>query len=124
MKVLLDMNLPPSWVKFLSDQGIEALHWSNVGDGRAPDSEILKWADKNDFTVFTHDLDFTTLLAITGASGPSVIQLRSQDVLPNAVGAQVVSVLSTYGPELESGALVTVDLISSRVRILPISRRV
>lgn len=118
------MNLPPSWVKFLSDQGIEALHWSNVGDGRAPDSEILKWADKNDFTVFTHDLDFTTLLAITGASGPSVIQLRSQDVLPNAVGAQVVSVLSTYGPELESGALVTVDLISSRVRILPISRRV
>lgn len=124
MKVLLDMNLPPSWVEFLSDQGIEAVHWSHVGDGRAPDSEILKWADKHDFTVFTHDLDFTTLLAITGASGPSVIQLRSQDVMPNAVGAQVVSVLSTYAPELESGALVTVDLISSRVRILPISRRV
>jgi len=29
-----------------------------------------------DFTVFTPDLDFTTLLAITGAKGPSVIQRR------------------------------------------------
>ncbi len=116
------MNLPPSWVEFLSDHGIEAVHWSRVGDGRAADSEIMKWALDYGHTVFTHDLDFTTLLAITGASGPSVIQLRSQDVMPNAVGPQIASVLSTYASALESGALVTVDIVSSRVRLLPIRR--
>jgi predicted nuclease of predicted toxin-antitoxin system len=123
VKILLDMNLPPRWVEFLSDHGIEAVHWSSVGDGRAPDSQILRWAEDHGFAIFTHDLDFTTLLAITGASGPSVIQLRSQDVMPDAVGAQVVSVLSTHASAVEAGALITVDLISSRVRLLPIRQR-
>lgn len=122
MKIVLDMNLPPSWVQFLSDHGIEAVHWSSVGDGRAADSEIINWALENGCTLFTHDLDFTTLLALTGASGPSVIQLRSQDVVPDAVGYQIVSVLSAHASALESGALITVDLVSSRVRLLPIRR--
>ncbi len=38
MKVVLDMNLPPSWVAFLADHGIDAVHWSSVGDPRAQDS--------------------------------------------------------------------------------------
>jgi len=80
VKIVLDMNLPPSWVEFLSGHGIEAVHWSGIGDGRAADSEIMEWALENECIVFTHDLDFTTLLALTGARGPSVIQLRSQDV--------------------------------------------
>lgn len=90
-------------MEFLSGHGIEAVHWSGVGDGGAPDTQVLKWADDHDFTVFTHDLDFTTLLAITGATGPSVIQLRSQDVMPDAVGAQVVSVLNNHASVLASG---------------------
>ena len=32
MKLLLDMNLPPRWVNFLSGQGIECFHWSDVGE--------------------------------------------------------------------------------------------
>ena len=28
MKVLVDMNLSPRWVKTLTDAGIEASHWS------------------------------------------------------------------------------------------------
>lgn len=116
------MNLPPSWVKFLSQHSIEAVHWSKVGDGRASDSGIMAWALENEYIVFTHDLDFTTLLALTGASGPSVIQLRSQDVLPDAVGPQVVLVLNSQAPLIESGAIVTVDLVSSRIRLLPIRR--
>lgn len=122
MKLVIDMNLPPSWVEFLSEHGTEAVHWSSVGDIRAADSEIMAWALENDYAVFTHDLDFTTLLAVTGASGPSVIQLRSQDVLPDGVGSQLVSVLGAHSTVLENGAIVTVDLVSSRVRLLPIRR--
>jgi predicted nuclease of predicted toxin-antitoxin system len=44
MKILIDMNLSPLWVPFLSDRGVEALHWSSVGKPDAADSEILGYA--------------------------------------------------------------------------------
>jgi hypothetical protein len=31
-KILLDMNLPTSWVGFLRQEGFEAVHWSEIGD--------------------------------------------------------------------------------------------
>lgn len=31
--------------------------------------------------AFTHDLDFSALLAATQATGPSIIQVRAEDVL-------------------------------------------
>ena len=70
--------------------------------------------------VFTHDLDFGALLAVTDASGPSVIQIRTQDVLPAHLGDMLVKVLRTYQAELETGALLTVDEWRSKVRILPL----
>jgi predicted nuclease of predicted toxin-antitoxin system len=45
MKLLVDMNLSPLWVPFLSGHGVEAVHWSSVGSPSAPDSEILDFAD-------------------------------------------------------------------------------
>jgi len=41
MKFLLDMNLPPRWVQFLSDHGFKCVHWSNVGEYTAKDSVIM-----------------------------------------------------------------------------------
>ncbi|MCG6971428.1 MAG: DUF5615 family PIN-like protein [Gammaproteobacteria bacterium] len=59
------------------DSGFYAVHWSDVGDPRASDKEIMEWSDEYGYIVFTHDLDFTTLLIATQAKGPSVIQLRT-----------------------------------------------
>ena len=42
MKILIDMNLPPSWVEVFIAEGWEATHWSNVGDLSAPDIEIIR----------------------------------------------------------------------------------
>ena len=44
MKLVVDMNLPPRWAGFLVTNGIEAVHWSQVGDPRATDATIMKWA--------------------------------------------------------------------------------
>lgn len=44
---------------------------------------VMGWARENGHVVFTHDLDFGTLLALTRASGPSVVQVRAHDVLPS-----------------------------------------
>jgi predicted nuclease of predicted toxin-antitoxin system len=120
VKILLDMNLSPDWVPFLVQAGFEATHWSSVGDPRASDATILEWVREHHFVLFTHDLDFGALLAGTRAQGPSVIQVRTQDTLPAAIGHDVVRVLRLRQDVLERGALVTIDRASSRVRILPI----
>ena len=73
--------------------------------------------------VLTCDLDFSALLATSGATGPSVLQVRTQDVLPESLGPQVVRVLLEQRDALESGAIITIDEIAARVRILPIGRR-
>ena len=120
MKILVDMNLPPEWVEFFAAHGIEAVHWSMVGDSRATDAEIMAWARQRRHVVFTHDLDLGTILATSNAEGPSVLQMRTQDVLPSAVGSDIVRVLRDHLQELEQGAIVTVDEVRFRVRILPI----
>ena len=122
MTILLDMNLSPLWVDFLKGHGVEAVHWSTIGDPRAPDTVIMAWARERGWVVFTHDLDFSALLATTGAAGPSVIQVRGQDVLPSALGDDVARVLREHSDALERGAIVTVDLVKARIRILPIGR--
>ncbi len=120
MKLLVDMNLSPLWISFLAGQGIEAIHWSTIGHPDAADSEIFAFAASNGYIVFTHDLDFGTLLATLRTSKPSVIQVRSQDVLPEAMGNIVVRAIRTAEVHLKAGALVSVDSFRHRVRLLPI----
>lgn len=119
MKLLIDMNLSPSWVAVFQRQGWKALHWSAVGDPGAPDSAIMEWARVNGYIVFTHDLDFGALLATNRTQGPSVIQVRTQDIMPQSLGDRLVKILQQYESVLEKGALMTIDESRSKVRILP-----
>lgn len=121
MRLVLDMNLSPTWVKALKEGGWEAVHWQSIGDKRAKDSEIMKWARQNDSIVFTHDLDFGMLLALTNAKDPSVIQVRTQDIMPNNLKHRLFQVLQEYKEVLIQGALITIDENASRIRMLPFS---
>lgn len=120
LTILIDLNLSPDWIAYLGPNGFPAVHWSGVGDVKTLDSEIMAWARANDHIVLTHDLDFGTLLALTNASGPSVIQLRCNDPSPQSIGASVLSVLTNHESELKSGALAVIDLARSRIRVLPL----
>jgi predicted nuclease of predicted toxin-antitoxin system len=121
IKILIDMNLSPDWVPTLQDAGWSAVHWSTVGDPRATDRSIMDWAESNGYLVFTLDLDFGTILALTHKTGPSVVQVRGQDVLPDHMGDLVVAAIGQHESDLASGALVVVEEGKNRVRILPIS---
>ena len=123
MKLLVDMNLGPAWVETLRTAGWETSHWSTLGDPRAADAEIMRFAREGDWVVFTHDLDFGTILAHTQAGQPSVFQVRTQDVSPEHLGLLVCRTLQQFTSELEMGALVTVDEARQRVRLLPLNRR-
>ncbi len=123
MKLLVDMNLSPRWVKVLADAGIEAAHWSMLGANDAPDSMIMAYANANDYVVLTHDLDFGAILAATHGEKPSVVQIRADDVSPNVIGRQVIGALQQMASELEEGALLTVDPNRTRLRVLPLPPR-
>lgn len=122
MKILVDMNLSPSWVDALRERGHDATHWSSVGDPRAEDAALMQWARNNGFIVLTHDLDFSALLAATNATGPSVIQVCAQDVLAPELEEMVLHVLGHYERELTEGALLSINAERARVRLLPLRK--
>lgn len=107
----------------LNNHGITAVHWSEVGDPRAEDSVVMEWARSRGYVVFTHDLDFGSALALTQAEGPSVIQIRAQDVTPQHLEPAVVEVLKNNQSLIEAGCLVVLDEGRARVRILPLTLR-
>ena len=119
MKLVIDMNLSPDWVAIFEAQTWEAVHWSQTGDPRASDHEVMKWAQDHHCVVFTHDLDLGAILAVTQNESPSVVQVRAQDVDSKSLGPLIVTALKKHKETLEKGALVTIDESKSRVRLLP-----
>jgi predicted nuclease of predicted toxin-antitoxin system len=116
------MNLSPEWVGVLEAAGWQAMHWSSIGKASAPDEEIFEHTKKYEFVIFTHDLDFGSILAATNASYPSVIQVRVQDVTPQYLSSLVISALNQFKDQLYAGALITIDEKKSRARILPLQK--
>lgn len=120
MKLLLDMNLAPAWVQLLGTAGFDAVHWSTVGRHDAKDAVVMEWAREHQRVILTHDLGFSALLASSRSTGPSVVLLRTQDVLPAALAEMLVEILHQHRLALTGGAILSVDESASRLRILPL----
>ena len=123
MKILIDMNLSPGWVRVLNEAGIEATHWSQVGAATTPDPAIMAHATANGHVILTNDLDFGIALAIADREKPSVAQIRGEDLRPVSIGNHVVLALRQMQVELEAGALLTIDPKRTRLRLLPLRKR-
>jgi len=123
MRLLLDMNLSPRWVEVLSGRGHECYHWSQIGAGDDPDDALLEWARTHDAVLITADLDFGLLLARSGTSKPSLVQIRGKGTLPGDIAAALADALDACAAYLAQGALVTVESERHRVRVLPIQPR-
>ena len=100
MKILIDMNLPPTWVTVIEEAGHAAVHWSTIGSSNAPDREIFAWAKAKGYVLFTHDLDFGAILAATDTKAPSVIQIRTQDVTPHHAKELLLNVIRNFIQDL------------------------
>jgi predicted nuclease of predicted toxin-antitoxin system len=50
----------------------------------------MAYAAREGFIVFTHDLDFSAILAASHGLKPSVVQVRGAEVRPEVVGETVV----------------------------------
>lgn len=120
MKLLVDMNLSPDWVPLLKARGWEARHWSELGAGNAPDTQILVWAREHSHVVLTQDLDFSQLLFAAGDAGPSVVLLRMKNEFDPAARDYVCAALAQAASALLSGALLNISESRIRLRRLPI----
>lgn len=120
MKLLLDQGLPRSAVFHLEKQGIAAIHAGEVGLANAADGIILDYARRQACTIVTLDADFHALLALMGASTPSVIRVRIEGLRAEALATLLINVLKMCEKDLMQGAMVSVTGIAMRIRHLPL----
>ena len=60
------------------------------------------------------------MLALTNENGPSIIQVRTQDVTLEHVSMIVITYLQRYEADLLAGALLVIDEVRARVNLLPL----
>lgn len=70
------MNLPPSLRGALETAGYPAVHVSDLGLQAATDEALVEIARRRGEVIVTNDLDFTRILAIEGATSPSLLLFR------------------------------------------------
>ena len=121
MRILVDMNLTPRWVRFFSDAGHECSHWSMIGPPETPDGDICAYAREHGYVLLTNDLDFPQILAHIRAAAPSVILLRGQPLTPELRGVALLTAIADCAGELQSGAILSIDWSDRpRARVLPL----
>ena len=120
-KLFLDQGLPRSTSESLRKEGWDVVHAGEIGMARAGDLEILAFARREGRIVLTLDADFHAILAVSNASGPSVIRFRIEGMK----GPDLVSLIRRIWPKIsdtaKEGAMITVGANAIRIRKLPIS---
>jgi len=120
MRFLADMGVSLRVVEWLRANGHDAEHLSELGLARLPNGEIFERGITEDRVVLTFDLDFSEIAAATQGRTTSVIVFRLRDTTsPNQIG-RLEAVLGASSAQLESGAVVSVEDVRHRIRLLPI----
>jgi predicted nuclease of predicted toxin-antitoxin system len=115
------MNISPLTVEQLRNLEWDVIRVSEIMDIRSKDTEILLYARENDRVIITQDIDFSMLLAISGFKKPSVINLRLEENKPDLATKRLLNVVTAMENELAEGAVLSVDEVSVRYRLLPIA---
>jgi predicted nuclease of predicted toxin-antitoxin system len=123
VRFLVDMPLSPALAIWLRARGHNAVHASTSGLGSAPDSEILARAAQEARTVITADLDYPRLLALAGATGPSLILFRSGNWTEADVLSRMEQVFDRLSESDIAGSIIVVGRVRIRRRPLPLSQQ-
>lgn len=122
LRLILDQGVPRDAAQLLRQLGYDCTHVGELQMSRATDAEILAWAREQAATVVTLDADFHAMLAVSGASRPSVVRIRLEGLDARAMVELLSSVLVTYSSDLKRGAFVTVKSHKITYHRLPIGR--
>ena len=121
MRFLVDNALSPRVVSGLRTAGHDAVHLGEIGLSRANDVEVFEVARKERRVLVSADTDFGALLALGSVRRPSVILFRhGAEYHPKRQVRLLLDSLPGVGPDLDAGAVVTIEPFRVRVRRLPI----
>ena len=120
MKFVVDVNLSYKWVAVVQSAGHAARYWTDIGSETDADEIIMSWARDNGAIVLTCDLDFSAILAASGDTKPSVLQLRPGRHRPELLMRPLSIALQKYREALDSGVLLTIDFANARIHRLPL----
>ena len=120
MHLVLDQGVPRDAAALLRSLGYDCIHVSEIGMSRSTDEEILAFSLGRKAVVVTLDADFHTILAVSGAIGPSVIRVRLQGLGAPETVALVRKVLAGFEADLARGSLITVKARKTTCHRLPV----
>jgi predicted nuclease of predicted toxin-antitoxin system len=118
---LADINISPQTVEALKQHGWDIVRVSAFLPSRSPDTVILDHAFQGSFAIVTQDLDFSTLVALSGRSRPSLITLRLSRSDPETITRKLLELaLYPLDQMLSEGVAITIEDSGVRFRKLPI----
>lgn len=123
LEFVANMNISPLTVRDLRTLGWNIVRVSEIMDPKSKDIDILTYARRHNKVVITQDLDFSSLLALSGYEKPSVINLRFENAKPDFITSRIIEIVNELEKELDEGIVVSVDEISARYRNLPIESK-
>jgi predicted nuclease of predicted toxin-antitoxin system len=118
--VLLNQGLPRSAALLLRSQNWDVVHVGELGLADAADNDILARALVENRIVCTLEADFHALLALSGASAPSVIRIRCEGLTAPALAELLQRAWPKLAAAVDRGALVVLTKYAVRVHHLPI----
>ena len=122
IRILLDQGIPRSSVVILRANGFDVEHVADIDMSTADDAAIIDHARREHRGIVTLDADFHALLAIRGASSPSVLRIRKEGLRGPELAQFVQEIFKRIGAEWVRGALVTATDTAIRLRRLPVVR--
>lgn len=122
MHFLADMGVSWRVVEWLRDNGHDAAHLQEQQLHRLPDGGIFVKAADERRIILTWDLDFTEIVALSGAHIVSAVVFRLMNTRSENVIRRLARVLAESARDLEEGAIISVEESRHRVRLLPIGR--
>ncbi len=120
MRIFADVHISPITVQHLNELGHDAIRANAVLPDNAPDREIVAWAVSHERVVLTHDLGFSGIVALSGATRPSIITLRLSDSRVESVNRILESALPGLEEPVTTGIIATVEDGRVRIRELPL----
>jgi len=120
MRLLADLHIAPRTVEFLRTLGHDVCRVTDLLPANASDKEIVERAEQEHCTILTQDLDFSSIIALSGRRTPSLLSLRLNSSKVELVNVVLQRMLPVLASDLEQGALVTIEDQRIRMRRLPL----
>jgi predicted nuclease of predicted toxin-antitoxin system len=122
MRFLADMGVSQRVVTWLHEQGHDAIYLRDEGLQRLANGDIFTKAFRESRIILTWGLDFTEIVALSKTSTVSAVVFRLMNTRSDHVIARLARVLAVSAQDLQEGAIIAVEEVRHRVRLLPLGR--